>query len=273
VFPRYEQFIRERQYLMNVSPATVRWYTHAEKWLACESPTQQELNDMVIRMREAGLKATGANAAIRAINAYLKWSGSTAHIKQMKEPTFVPPTFTAEEIKRLLGWRPSGFYDRRLHLMVLVLLDTGARISEVLGLHVSDVDLDDLLLTLSGKGRKQRRTPCSLELRKTLFRYVRDFEKHPHDFLLSSKDGHALGRNVCLRDVKRLCVRLGFRPPERTLHCFRHTFAVNYLRRGGSVFHLQKTLGHSSLEMSRRYASLNTDDLSAVHERISLLGG
>jgi integrase/recombinase XerD len=48
-------------------------------------------------------------------------------------------------------------------------------------------------------------------------------------------------------------------------------FAVNYLRRGGSVFHLQKVLGHSTLEMTRRYANLVTADLQAAHERVSLL--
>ena len=60
-------------------------------------------------------------------------------------------------------------------------------------------------------------------------------------------------------------------PPARTLHAFRHTFAVNYLRRGGSVFHLQKMLGHSSLEMTRRYVNLVTEDLQKIHEKVSLL--
>ena len=73
------------------------------------------------------------------------------------------------------------------------------------------------------------------------------------------------------RDVKRLCTRLGFTAPARTLHSFRHTFALNYLRRGGSVFHLQKVLGHASLEMTRRYTNLMTEDLQAVHQRLSLL--
>jgi integrase len=67
------------------------------------------------------------------------------------------------------------------------------------------------------------------------------------------------------------CKRLGFDPPARTLHSFRHSFALNYLRRGGSVFHLQKVLGHSTLEMTRRYANLVTADLQAVHQRVSLL--
>ncbi|MGB7603820.1 MAG: tyrosine-type recombinase/integrase, partial [Candidatus Sulfotelmatobacter sp.] len=65
---------------------------------------------------------------------------------------------------------------------------------------------------------------------------------------------------------------LGIVAPERLLHAFRHSFAVNYLRKGGSVFHLQKVLGHSSLDMTRRYANLMTEDLSAIHEKVSLLG-
>ena len=74
-----------------------------------------------------------------------------------------------------------------------------------------------------------------------------------------------------LRDVKLLCGRLGIIPPARTIHAFRHTFVVNYLRKGGSVFHLQKMLGHSTLEMARRYANLTTEDLQQIHEKVSLL--
>jgi integrase/recombinase XerD len=272
---RHTQFIRERQYVMNVSPATIQWYTHAFKWLdLCanpEEPTQAELTAMICRMREKGLKATGANAALRAIAAYLRWSGSPHTVKQMKEPHVMMPTFTANEVKLLVTWKPKGFYDKRLHLLVLIMLDTGCRISEALGIRVPDIDLNDLLITLSGKGDKQRRVPISFELRRHIFRFVTEFSKQPGDLLLTSRFGTTLGRNVALRNVKHLCVRLGFKPPARTLHAFRHTFGGNYVRQGGSVFHLQKCLGHSSLEMSRRYANLQTEDLSAIHQKMSLL--
>jgi len=89
--------------------------------------------------------------------------------------------------------------------------------------------------------------------------------------VFATKSGRRLGRRVVLRDVKLLCEKLGIEIPERTLHALRHTFAVEYLRRGGSVFHLQMVLGHSSLEMTRRYVNLVTEDLQKVHQRVSLL--
>ena len=75
--PRFQQFIRERRILNNVTQSTVEWYENSFKWLPCESPSQQQLNDAVARMREKGLKPTGCNSAIRALNTYLRWSGSS----------------------------------------------------------------------------------------------------------------------------------------------------------------------------------------------------
>jgi integrase/recombinase XerD len=267
----FSQFIRERQYLHNVSPATVEWYKHSFKWLRTESPYGPALKDAVLRMREKGLKATGCNSAIRAINAYLKWSGSVHRVMYLKEDQRVLPTFRLSDIKSFLSYRPkpTNIYQRRLHFLILVLLDTGCRIDEVLSLRAADCDLDNLLFTVTGKGRKQRKIPFSFELRRQLSRFLVDL--HPEQLIFATRHGRKLGRRNVLRDVKLFCRRLGITPPERTLHAFRHTFAVHYLRKGGSVFHLQKVLGHSTLEMTRRYANLLTEDLQAVHQKISLL--
>ncbi len=228
-----------------------------------------------------GWKATGCNVAIRAINFYLHWHSGFdrkcgagcehPRMRQLKEPKVILPTFSDAQIKRIVAVKPKGDHQRRLHLFVLLLLDTGCRISEALSVRVRDIDFDDLLVTLDGKGRKQRVVPFSFALRKALYRYVTDKARKTDNLLLATRTDTELSRNNSLRDVKALCRELGFNPPARTLHAFRHTFAVNYLRRGGSVFHLQKVLGHSSLEMTRRYANLVTADLQAVHERVSLL--
>lgn len=279
---RFEQFIQERKYLANVTEATAQWYTHAFKWLDTDAPTQDDLKAAVLRMRQKGLKATGCNSVIRALNSYAHWAvagpdakcgAACKHpkISVLKEPQYVLPTFTDKQIRSLVDWKPKGKIQRRLHLIVLFLLDTGARISEVLKLHVSDINLDDLLVRLDGKGRKQRMVPFSFELRKALHRYIADFSRKPESLLFATRGETEMGRRNVLRDVKALCRSLGFNPPGRTLHATRHTFATGYLRRGGNVFALQRVMGHSDLETTKRYAHMTTADLQAVHERVSLL--
>ena len=147
---RFEQFIKERQYLQNVSPATLEWHRSSLKWLTTENPTEDDLKALVIRMRERGLNPGGCNNRIRSVNAYLKWAGSPHRLKKLKEPQLVMPTFSAPQVTKLLSWKPKGFGQRRLHLLVLILLDTGCRISEALSLHVSDIDLNNLSMCRVG---------------------------------------------------------------------------------------------------------------------------
>jgi site-specific recombinase XerC len=80
---------------------------------------------------------------------------SPLKIPQLKEPQIILPTFSLPEVKLLVSWETKGFYKRRLHLLVCVLFDTVARVSEILGLHVSDCDLDDLLVNLTGRVRNK----------------------------------------------------------------------------------------------------------------------
>jgi integrase/recombinase XerD len=81
--PRFEQFIRERFYLSNVTPATAAWYQHSFRYLPNEAPTEEELKSVVMRMRERGLKATGCNSVIHTQGPYLKWCGSPLKIEKL----------------------------------------------------------------------------------------------------------------------------------------------------------------------------------------------
>jgi integrase/recombinase XerD len=275
---RFEQFVQEKKYLANVSAATCEWYASGLRWLPSPAPDEAELKAMVMRMRAHGLKASSCNCHIRAINSYLHWnSGARAgccaacsHLKvpSLKEEQRILPTFSPADIQKIVKWKPKGFWQQRLHVFVLLLVDTGCRSGEATGLHWASVDFDNLLLKLHGKGAKDRLVPFSFELRRHLFRWK---QLHRWDLVFPTRRGQLMGRRNELRGVKLLCKRLGIAAPARTIHSLLHTFAVNYLRRGGSVFHLQKVLGHSSLEMTRRYANLVTEDLQAVHERVSLL--
>ena len=272
----FDLFLRERLYLHNVSQRTIEWYEQSFKWLGSETPDEAALSNFVVRMRERGLQASSCNCRARAVNAYLKWSGSPLRVQRMKQEQRVLPTFTIDQIGRLACFKPKSYYQKRLHTLTMMLSDTGCRIDEALSLRWLDCDLDNLLLTLRGKGRKERKVPMSFELRRAVWLFKRasvseGVVAEGVALVFCTRRGTKLGRRDVLRDVKRLCKRLGIAPPERTLHAFRHSFAVHYLRKGGSVFHLQRVLGHSTLEMTRRYVNLATEDLQKIHQSVSLL--
>jgi integrase/recombinase XerD len=267
----FDRFIKERKYLNNVSTRTIEWHEQSLKWLDVEQPTEADLKNFVLRMREAGLKASSVNCRIRSANAYLHWTGSPLRVPKLREDSYVPATYSKTQIRAIVRWHPLGFFQRRTHVLMLTLLDTGVRLGEALSLCVQDCNLDDLLLTVTGKGRKQRIIPFSMELRRSLAKFILDSCSHPHQFVFGTKQGRKMSHRNAFRDIRSLCDRLGFPAPKWMAHATRHTFATEYLRRGGSLFHLQKVLGHTSLEMVRRYANLMTEDLQAVHERVSLL--
>jgi integrase/recombinase XerD len=176
----------------------------------------------------------------------------------MKAEEKVLSVYSSDDVAAFARWKPKTLCQRRVQAIALMLADTGCRISELIGLRWQDVNFDDLLVTVRGKGNKQRIIPFSLELRKYLFKLQ---QQSKHNLVFASRDGHKLNRRNILRDVKLLCKKLGVRVPERSLHAFRHSFGVNYIRQGGSPFLLQKALGHSTLDMTKRYVNLTTADL------------
>ena len=117
--PRFEQFIQEKKYLANVSPATCEWYKQSLNWLSSPSPDEPALKDFVMRMRSAGLNASSCNCRIRAVNAYLRWAGRSLKVPRMKEELRILPTFSVEDIQKITEWKPKDLYGTRLHVFIL----------------------------------------------------------------------------------------------------------------------------------------------------------
>ncbi len=273
----FADFIKHRKYFVGVSSSTLAWYEYCFLWIP-ESPSQADLQNAVIAMRERGLKPTGINSVITCWNAYSHWLASPEtkcgpgckhpKLARLKEPQNNLPVYSEQQIHKLVAYKPSAA-ELRTHLIMLFLFDVGARISEVLSLCADAIDFDNLLVRLDGKGGKTRIVPFSAELRKRLVRYIADAPGNRLVFV--TRNGTRLGRRNVLRSVKTLCRKVGFEPPARTLHAARHSYASNYLRRGGNALALQRTLGHADLATTQRYVHMATEDLQAVHERLSLL--
>ena len=134
------------------------------------------------------------------------------------------------------------------------------------------MDLDNLLLKIrKGKGGKQRVVPISLQMRKLLFRFMQHHTPEVGKQLFFTGRGEKINQRNVLRDFKRICKRLRITGPRCSFHTLRHSFGKAYIRYGGDVFRLQRILGHSKLEMTRRYVNLETSDLQDCHQTFSLL--
>src|SRR3984893_2436135 len=167
---KFDEFLAERKYLLNVSPKTLVYYRCAfTAWRKhrCDGKPATWIQNMMA----AGIKPVSINTYICAMNAYWKWSGEGKHLAYIKEEQKVLATFSPEQVKRLLGFKPRGRNQTRTHVGSCVMLDSGLRLSEVLELRTADIDFDNLLIKVRGKGNKQRLVPMSYELRKILYRY------------------------------------------------------------------------------------------------------
>jgi site-specific recombinase XerD len=280
----YQQFIREKQYLHNVSPRTVDGYHWA--WKAFEPAlagrtcvAKPEVLQRVEELSARGLGAVTINTYLRSVNAFCHWLFNEGHaqihlqIPRLKEEQHVLATFTQDQVAKLVGFRATTLTERRIHMLACLILDTGLRISEALSLKtLTDIDLDQaVIIVRHGKGGKSRIVPISHQLRRLLFKFTQKDQPQYGDLLFFADAGEPLEQRNALRDFKHVCDKLGITGVRCSFHTLRHSFALAYVKHGGDVFRLQRILGHSKLEMSRRYVNLSLSDLQEVHQRLSLL--
>jgi integrase/recombinase XerD len=209
--------------------------------------------------------------------------------RRIPRPRFEKPAiepFTQDQVAAMLkacdttnpwtgreGIRSKRHTADRDRAIILVLLSTGMRASELCGVCKRDLDLGNNKIDIAGKGKgrdsKQRSVYIGKRTAKAVWRYLtpRLNDMLPTDpvFTVGPEDEErAFTRNVLSRLIARIGERAGI---EKTHpHRFRHTFAINYLRNGGDVLTLQRLLGHESLEMVRRYANVAAADCAAAHK-------
>jgi integrase/recombinase XerD len=276
---RFADFLQERLYLIGVSKKTVDYYTWAFNAWKKHAPTGDP-KEFVINLRQSGVSAISVNTYICAMNTYWKWAKEGKHLDYLKEEQKILATLSESHIRGLIAYRPRGTNATRAHLIALTILDTGLRASEVLGLPIEKVNWDSLVLTVQGKGNKQRLVPFSLELRKLLFRYVHPIGKVLAErriptptLLFGTKNNTQLSVRNFERDLSVLGKKVDITGIRFSPHTLRHTFAVQYLKNGGNLEFLRRILGHSSLLTTQKYLrSLGVSDLAEVHNSLSPLG-
>ena len=191
--------------------------------------------------------------------------------RMLKACTYTRATVSATR-RSYVTRRPSANRDTAL---ILVLLDTGIRASELCALKIEDVDLATGRVEIrhgvegGAKGGKGRTIYLGKASRRALWRYLagRDDGQDGEAPLFVTSRGRLM--RPCI--LRHLLTRLGekARVLKAYPHKFRHTFAITYLRSGGDVFTLQQILGHSSLDTVSLYARIAQSDIAEAHRKAS----
>lgn len=154
--------------------------------------------------------------------------------------------------------------ERRNRAILLLLLDTGIRASELCDLTIKDFDLRNKKVKVFGKGAKERFIPVSPTTAEAIWRYLYSKGEAP---VIAPLFTTISGRRLDKDNLRHMTVTSGERAGVSNCHPhrFRHTFAINFLRNGGSIYALQEILGHSSLEMVKRYLQIANADIEQAH--------
>lgn len=260
------------------SPRTLEWYrmitARAVGRFGADRPVDRigaaELRAWLLELR-ATLAPESIAGYVRGLKAFGNWCAAeelaTAvgfrTLRRPKVPRRLIAPFSDGDLQRLLA-----LAEPRERALVLLMLDTGLRLAEVAALGVGDLRSDGTIRVL-GKGSKERIVPLGTTARRALVRYLATRERvGPADPLFVGRYGERLSRRGIHATVARLGRRAGV-GTRCSPHTFRHTFARAYLVNGGDVFSLQQILGHTTLDMVRRYVSLTEADLVARHRTAS----
>ncbi len=149
--------------------------------------------------------------------------------------------------------------------IILTLLDTGLRASELCNTKIADTDLRNKRITVMGKGDKKRPVPLSNRTIQIIQRYQATRSDLIDEYPLFAGRGNSLhfSRSGLRQLINRIGQRAGVK--NATPHLFRHTFAINFLRNGGNIYVLQELLGHATLDMVKRYLKLAERDAVDLH--------
>ena len=267
---------------------TISWHRHSltpfVAWLRVEGHSTDPTNWSAKLIREwilycqtrpakrgtGTLSDSGVNSLIRSLKALCRWLAEEElvdrdpfqRVKVPRAPRLVKPSLSADEMAKVLAVARTGRNRYRDEAVLLFILDTGARASEVCALRADAIDWSSGIARLYGKGRKERYVPFSTHTAKAMQRYqIREREAKAPEFFLSEER-----LPLTPSGLYQICKRISTESEVHVApHKLRHTFAISYLGAGGNAFTLQKLLGHTTLHTTLTYVAMTTDDLVSEH--------
>ena len=282
----------------NLAPRTIAAYTGSLGSLraslqATGRPTditllrKEHLESWIVEMFEAGASASTAAHRYRGVQQFFKWAVEESIIKVSpmagmrppKVPEQLPKVLTVVELKALIAaCAGADFESVRDMAIIRLFIDTGCRLAELTGLRyhptdplVNDLDLDQYIIRVMGKGRRERPVGFSAKTSKVLDRYLRARGRHheaDNSRLWIARKG-AFGTSGIQQMIRRRGEQAGLGDRLHP-HLFRHTYAHMSLVAGMQENDLRRLAGWQSAEMLQRYgASAATERALAASTRFS----
>ncbi len=280
----YEEFVFSRK-VQGCTETTVQNYKdrihNVSKYLDIDMQlcnlTKRHLEEMICKMRDAGLAHNTIASYVRSLRTFLLWCSkeglTNVIIPQIKERETVKQTYSDEELELLLK-RPKPtceFGEFRDWVIINFLMNCGCRASTVRNIQIQDVDLErrQIVFRHNKNGRVQTVPLCS-SMVTILNEYMRIRRGKMDDYLFCDIYGGMLTENALRLAIVHYNRRRGVQ--MTSIHAFRHTFAKKYLIDcGGNAFTLQRLLGHSTLEMTKRYCAVFDADAAKNFDTFSPL--
>jgi len=249
-----------------------------------EEITQQVIYDYLLYLRNrpkmdgkpGKLSISAINNAIKAIKGLFRYlcevietlpDNPTRKLKYLKARHAVINSYTEEQIRAILSYIPQkNFAGQRNSMLIQLLVDTGLRISEALSICVSNINFTKSLIRVVGKGNKERLVPFGENSKKLLEQWIVIQSLSETSKIFFAKGSDSISTAAIRNAFRKYGVLAGLKVTFRP-HICRHTFALMFLRNGGQVFVLQKIMGHSTLDMTRRYVNMLTEDIQEEHRR------
>lgn len=233
----------------------------------------------VVRLRERGRQARTINLKLQSLSQLFAYAAAEGRCKEnpvaavprQREAEKPPKALHDDELAKLLRQPDvATFVGLRDRVLMLLLLDTGVRLSEVIRLRLDDVDLPHRTVRVSeeSKTHAERYVYVSAGTADELRTYIKERGALATDVLFVNRDERPLARNSVQRSLAAYGRAIGVRVSP---HRLRHSFARMYLANGGDPLSLQQILGHADLGMVKRYARLWGSDLQRLHARFSPL--
>ena len=190
-------------------------------------------------------------------------SDPSSRLRGGRRKRTLPKPLGEEEIVRLIDSVSDVTpFDRRDRALLELLYDTGARVSEVAGINIEDLDFDEELIILTGKGSKQRLVPMGATLKGVLRSYLeaggRDVigdAKRTSRLFLNARGGALTRQGIDLIIDKRALVA-GIDRSRISAHVFRHSCATHMLAHGADIRVVQELLGHASISTTQIYTAV-----------------